>query len=184
VRWDGSIPCHEFGGVLYVEVPKAAATSIKAALGEVPEGEDPHRWLGYIDARDPAQLQAWLLGRWAKLFRFTVVRHPVARFESYFYGHVGGDINAFIQDGFWDRDVHAVPQTAILGEDLAGFDFVGRVEAMDLVQRRLRRTGSVPSRLSLPHLNASVGKRQRLGAASRRVLEAVYRRDFEVLGYG
>lgn len=188
MAWHGEIPCHQVGRFLYVEVPKAACTSIKWALaeyaGQKPEG-DIHRWLGYTEARDLEQLADWLAGRWSKLFRFTVLRDPIDRFESFYYGNKVyervPDINEFVLHGLTEimSNIHSIPQTALVG-DASGFDFVGRVRDMDGVARRLSRV--VHKRVRIEQRNMTPpGERQWLRTAALRRLNDIYAADFDIL---
>lgn len=186
--WRGEIPCHPVRGLVYVEIPKTGCTSVKHALAEYagtpPEG-DVHRWMGYTEARDLEQLQDWLQGRWAQTFSFTVMRDPLARFQSYYYGnHVYErfpDINDFVLHELVEMmsDIHAVPQTALVG-DLTGFDYVGRTHNMAAVSRRLSKAAR--RRIWIERHNAGPPlQRQELSGASLRRLRDIYRADYEVL---
>lgn len=188
MTWGGEVPCHPFypAGLLYVEVPKCGATSIKWALAAPapPEGEEVHRWLGYIDAQDVAQMQEWLAGRWAHLFRFTVIRDPIARFVSYFTSQRRGDIERFVLDEFSleiaRRDIHSAPQTDIIGGDLARFDFVGHTEVMEHVSTILSEV--TDTEIVIGHRNRTHRDRPDLSAAAIARLQEIYRADLEVIG--
>jgi len=192
MTWDRSVPTHpiERPKVVYVEVPKAGCTSVKTMLSPLKGGppqpwEDVHHWFGYTHARDHHQLGEWMRGRWSRYFRFTVVREPVARFESYFYGRMNPeeDINEYaLHQLANDGDIHAARQVDILGPFLSIFDFVGRLEypqqITEVLQHQLRR------KVVMPHLNASEGERTRLNREALRAIRSHYRADFALLGYG
>lgn len=191
--WDGSVPCHPYDArrLVYVEVPRAGCSSIKTALGyllgdDVPDLGEIHRWTGYTMARDTDQLADWLTGRWAGYRRFTVVRHPVERFLSSYYGVDAaglGDPNAWIRarpdDVHW-KDIHAVPQRRIVGE-LALYDLVGRLEDMPAVETWLRE--ATGDDVTMPHVNPSRAPRIPLDVESLRTLRRFYSDDLVAFGY-
>lgn len=194
--WAGDVPCHpvEVAGIVYVEVPKAGCTSVKAALapfkGGITKQDDVHKWFGYTHARSTEEMRRWLGTRWLNLFRFTVVRHPIARFESFYWGlsyherGAYGDINRFVLEEFptspWAWDIHAIPQSMLLG-GIGGFDFVGKTEDMEEVSGMLSDvTGTT---VKIGHLNRSSKHRVKLEPEARDRLREIYIRDFEELGY-
>ena len=197
MSWSGQIPCHpvEVAGLVYVEVPKAGCTSIKWALSRFKGGppaatEDIHGWFGYTHAQHRSQLNGWLETRWADLFRFTVLRDPIARFLSFYYGlqiherGCYGDVSRYVESGAfeadpWANDIHAIPQTFLLGGDLSRYDFVGRTEDMGKVEVELRRVTGV--HLEIPHANRSTTERRPLSLVAERRLREIYAKDYEVL---
>ena len=191
------IPCHpiESERLVYVEVPKAGCTSIKWGLspfvGGPPEVEDEiHAWFGYTHARDRGELDRWLASRWKDHFRFTVVRDPIARFESFFYGTSGrpawGDINRYVLEELatpadpWRDDIHLVPQALIVG-DLSLYDHVGRTHTLNQTARAV--SAYLGRRVTFGHLNRSTAERQELSRAARARLRALYRADYERFGF-
>lgn len=188
--WDRSVPVHPIRpSLVYVEVPKAGCTSVKMMLAPLKGGgpepwEDIHQWFGYTHADDHHHLREWLRGRWADWFRFTVVRDPITRFESYFHGRqVGGNINDFALNRLRDvDDIHAARQTDLLGYDLSCYDFVGRLEEPELIEATVSEV--LGMELTLPWLNRSRRpKGSALTPKARRSVRAYYRADFELLGY-
>ena len=194
--WQGQVPCHPLDArkLVYVEVPKAGCTSVKWALsgfrgGPPGEGESIHGWMGYTHAASSGQLHDWLEGRWADFYRFTVVRHPVTRFESFYWGlppyerGAWGDINRYVLEDFGHddlaRDIHATPQTSILGH-VGGFDYVGRLEDIAQLQRRLTRV--LGSSVAIPRLNVSASEMKLTDDAQDR-LRSLYAADMETFGY-
>lgn len=186
--WDGAIPCHPIdgAGIVYVEVPKAGCTSIKLALSGLKGGppepdEDIHHWWSYTWATDLAELYRWFDTRWRTYFKFTVVREPVARFESFYYGKVGQyAINSYVHAlRMTQLDVHAVPQASLLGPELDRFSFIGRTEQMDVVGTVLSAVaGQV---ITVPHANRSEPERRPLTPKARARLLEVYHADIAML---
>lgn len=186
--WDGRIPCHPIdgAGVVFVEVPKAGCTSVKLALATLKGGppepdEDIHHWYSYTWAADVDELYRWFDTRWRHYFRFTVVRDPIARFESYYYSLVGErGINSHVHSLRTTRlDIHAVPQAQLIGPEPERFDLVGRTEDMAAVQLALAiATGRI---ISIPHANRSEPARRPITAKARARLDKIYRADFALL---
>jgi acyl carrier protein phosphodiesterase len=117
-----------------------------------------------------------------------VVRDPVTRFESFYWGNKygeEGDINRYVRRGRINEamrhDIHAVPQTTLLGNTLSDFDFVGHTENMDEVAKVLSEAAN--RKVKIPHLNASPIERVPTLAATRRRLRTLYRRDMRTFGY-
>lgn len=186
VTWGGEVPCHPGPNYVYVEVPKAGATSIMAALTDPPAGEDVHRWAGYVDAASVADMYRWLRTRWLDLFSFTVVRDPIARFVSFYRSLDGpqaywGDVDRYVLTRFehtaYVANIHAVPQTRIIGTDLRRFNYVGWTEHMDKVEAILRTY--VDPDLKIGHLNASWTDAPVIGPRARARLRDLYRTDYE-----
>jgi hypothetical protein len=130
-----------------------------------------------------------LNGRWKSLYRFTVVRDPYARFESFYWAQARhdreawGDINRFVIEDLghdeWSRDIHVTPQVLLVGGGM-DFDFIGHTEDMEKVAVELSVvTGT---QVVIPRLNRS--KRQMpLSRAAKLRLRKLYARDFEEFGY-
>lgn len=190
--WDGGIPCHPLEAIqaVYVEIPKAGCTSVKIALSAFKGGSpdrDIHSWFGYTTAHGVDELYRWFETRWRGFFKFTVVRQPIARFESFYYslpGATADEVSSFVLEDFswsgWRTDIHAQPQTHLIGTELERFDFVGRTERMGEVEALLSKKFG---RLRIPHANRSRTPRGELSKPARAFLRRVYRQDFEILGY-
>lgn len=193
--WNGRIPAHDAttpAPYVWVEVPKAASTSIKMALAAAahhPFDTDAglHEWFGYTYAGNLAELHEWLAHRWADRFRFAVVRHPVDRFVSLYHEkidpHGYGDASAWIManaDHWWWDDIHATPQSAIVG-DPAWYDFVGRVEDMAAVRHALSAALRRPVRI--PWANRTAGDPPRLTPDAVDALRRRYAADMAAFGY-
>jgi hypothetical protein len=176
--------------ILYVEVPKAACSSMKRALApfryaaEPPiDHEELHRWFGYTVC-EPSDFDEWRKTYWKGWFTFTVIRHPIDRFESLFYSKVNvGPIDRWalrFPNDYWASDDHGRPQVDVIGHDLSRFDLVGRVEDMDVVAKTLSEvTGSV---VRVPHVNHSP-RGPHLSGVARELIATFYAEDFTSLGY-
>lgn len=192
--WDGRIPIHPIDrlGLVYVEVPKAACSSIKRALAPwlgagVPEGHGRlHQWVGYLYARNLDELGEWLSVRWADYQRFTVVRHPVARWLSLYVDKIDplavGNPDAWLaasgESRFWD-DIHAAPAAAIVGL-VQWYHHVGKVEHIADTERWLRAvTGE---QITIGHENVS-SRSVQLSTASRTRLRRHYAIDLQTFEY-
>ena len=194
--WDGQIPCHEFPRerIVWVEVPKAASTSLKLALANGLHGtgfvDDRllHEHVGYTYAANVGELGDWLTWRWpaGPWWRFTVVRDPVARFVSLYREKVDrdglGDIDAWVAaqaDSHWWEDIHAVPQVRIVG-DPGWYDHVGHVERLDETAALLSERLGQP--IILGRHNAT-GKAPPIAARTRDMLRRRYADDLSAFGY-
>jgi hypothetical protein len=195
--WDGRVPCHpvEVAGLVYVEVPKAGCTSVKWALspfkGGPPGYEDPdemHRWFGYTYAQHTTEMRDWCGNRWMDLFRFTVVRDPIERFVSFYrdkvpaherlvYGLNDYVLHRFPHDLERRFDIHAVPQSALLG-DLSVFDHVAHTEKLEELGPVL--SVATGTSVQMPHLNRTYADEE-LSPEAKEVLYRLYDRDFEML---
>jgi hypothetical protein len=195
-----NIPCHviESHSFLYVEVPKAGCSSIKASLAPWKKGaawqgtstDDMHEWFGYTNVSGIPELLSRFETCWREYYKFTVVRHPITRFESLFYNKIRNSykdtINEYIHSRFmkdeWWGNAHCAPQTTLIGMDISRYDFVGRLEAIPLVERQL---SSLFENISIPHLNSrpvNAGYTPLSDTSLARLKEA-YKDDFDVLGY-
>jgi hypothetical protein len=200
-------------GYLYLRVPKAANSTVVAALleGRPEAGIDPANLadakgrvthLGDLGWRDLPALR--------RFFVFTVVRDPYARtlsayldkfaaggrqldrFGARIAGFDAGQVSfrgfcRYLAAGGEAENAHWVRQTRITG--LADrLDFVGRVESLgpDLA-RILERIGGDPATTPGRAGPSATGARDRLGeyydAETRRIVAQVYRADFQAFGY-
>src|SRR3990172_2820060 len=116
------LPCHPLPGerAVWLEVPKAGCTSLKVALADFRKGDPPknadevHTWFGYSHVETLKGFDQ----RWRGWYRFTVVRSPITRFLSFFYGlnddERPEDLNEFVLHGFehndWRYNIHAAAQ--------------------------------------------------------------------------
>ena len=198
----------------YLQVPKAACSSMQAALSLLNHPEltreevcargaiQQHReWVDFVPAGDPAL---------KNFFRFTFVREPCSRFESFFRSKVHNLTNERIRPRFAgmgiragmsmddvldlvdaipaaELDPHLVPQNRLVfSGEKPRVDFIGRMENMaEGLAEIAARTGA---RLDPPRLNVTVGTpdrdlRKPLTEAVRARLARLYAEDFARFGY-
>lgn len=195
------IPCHPIHQkrLVYIEIPKTGCTSLKMALipfqgrtESPPENlVEMHKWFGYTHMHSVSQLLDQFQTIWSNYYRFTVVRHPIRRFESLYYDKIDPqnehDINDFVRRHFlnthWLHDSHGSRQVDLIGRDLSVYNYVGRTEAMEETASEL---SSILGKLDIPKLNQKaelVKNKQSLHPESIRQLVEIYRLDFKILGY-
>ncbi len=193
------IPCHPLDRYrfVYVEVPKSGCTSVKHALCKAHLGtawesddfEELHSKFGYTDIENVVSLQEQFATTWKDYFKFTLVRCPIARFESLFYEkirHPAG-INTFIiehltPDNSWLSNAHGTPQVNLIGADLEHYDYVSRTESMAEVGQVL---SNLFGPLTLRQLNQSAQQADREPLSNEAILRLsrIYHQDFCLLGY-
>ena len=187
---------------VYVEVPKAGCTSIKAAMSPLMKGVEwqrkehgsVHELWGYHNLRDVDDLYDHFDTVWKDYYKFTVVRHPVVRFVSLYRTKIAADpvtlegMNNFVlnhfEDGPWFENAHGCSQTRLIGTELGRFDFVGRVEKMGRMQKVLSQ--HFKRTIVIPHLNRAAKEPTntwRLSPEARRKLRELFAVDLKVLGY-
>ena len=201
-------------GLAYLQVPKAACTSLRAAICLLNHPElDPEEVTGpewihqHREMNDILQPGARELRR---LFRFTFVRHPYARFVSFYRNKIAEPNSPAVAKRFGPQgfsagmtldaaldvveatpveqlDPHLIPQVDLIyrgGTSLV--EFIGRVERLaediKLVENRCGVS------LKLPHLNRASGgsidrARELLAESGRTRLQRIYARDFERFDY-
>nr|WP_282563279.1 sulfotransferase family 2 domain-containing protein [Gymnodinialimonas phycosphaerae] len=131
-------------------------------------------------------------------FKFTVVRDPTDRVISGYLDKVARDADGFgpdafgaflqeLRDGDYRKNGHFIPQTAMIPGGLGAMDHVGRIETLDAdlevictrlfggftarTDRVAHRTGAATNRAAL------------LTPENTDLISALYRQDFEALGY-
>jgi hypothetical protein len=201
-------------GLAYLQVPKAACTSLRAAIcllnhpeldpGIVSGAEWIHQHREMNDMLRPGAKEL------RKLFRFTFVRHPYARFVSFYRNKIAeldspAVAKRFAAQGFKagmtmdaaldvveatpveELDPHLIPQADLVyssGTPLV--EFIGRVERLAEDVKVVETRCGVS--LNLPHLNRVSGtsidrSRELLAESDRTRLQRIYARDFERFAY-
>lgn len=183
---------------IFVHIPKAAGVSVAESL-----------FSNHAGSHVPLYMYLALYGsrRFDEMFKFTFVRHPLDRAASAFsflkaggmtesdrawaQEHLGAydTLDAFLCEGLVQPHVqgwvHFVPQVFYLRDPRTrglGMDFVGRFENLNADFDHIARTLGVPAELK--HANKTVARQAiSVSAEARRVLETVYKEDFDVLGY-
>jgi hypothetical protein len=201
-------------GIAYLQVPKAACTSLRAAIcllnhpeldpGEVTSDEWIHETRKLNDILRPGAAEL------EKLFRFTFVRHPYARFVSFYRNKVAKPespamAKRFAKQGFTGGmsveaaldvieatpvrllDPHLIPQTDLVyrgGSALV--EYIGKVEQLGEHIKVVEKRAGIS--LNLPHLNRAAGAgidraREFLTEQARARLRRIYSQDFERFAY-
>jgi hypothetical protein len=201
-------------GLAYLQVPKAACTSLRAAIcllnhpeldpAQVTRDEWIHQNREMNDILRPGAPEL------AQLFRFTFVRHPYARFVSFYRNKIAEPdspavAKALRKAGLQRRDVDRcrprrhrghigpatrpspIPQVDLVYRGGASLvEFIGRVERLAEDLNVVENRAGIS--LNLPHLNRAAGggverAREVLAEAARVRLQRIYQRDFERFAY-
>ena len=191
-------------GVIFIHVPKAAGTSISQELYGQFVGHIPARHLALFAPDLFEVLPRFTVVRHpfkrvVSSFQFAsrgadLGSGPVAGMfhpEKY-RGKAFRSLDSFVQEWLIEQDLLKVdyvfrPQTfythSELGEFLAGH--LGRLEDMNALTQYLRAT--LGRNINIGHFNRTGQSGEPtdvvLGPASRKVVEKLYRNDFEFLGY-
>lgn len=192
-------------GIVFIHIPKAAGTSVCDSLYE---GRVGHFTLA--EMRIPGNLHAVKTSDKTDidgLPTFSVVRDPLARLQSsYRYARDGGgskgsinpdpvyqsksfrSFSAFLSEWLVNQDLTSLdrvfwPQSRFVEDNLGTVDFIGKVEKMDEVEKWLRDT--VSSDVEIPHLNRSHQQTEAepVPASDRRIVESLYREDYNAFNY-
>jgi hypothetical protein len=199
-------------GIAYLQVPKVACTSFKVAIALLnqPELRDDltakptaiharREWNDLIAANDRAL---------KKLYRFTFVRNPVARFLSFYQNKIwqpprGSLLPDMEKAGFRMRmaigdvldivektpagslDPHAAPQSWVVFDGAKPLvDFIGHIERLDEGMEKIRAATGLA--LELPHANKGVPSTEPVPEPTPDEVARIRRffcEDFEKLGY-
>ena len=183
---------------VFIHVPKCAGSSVcSALLDERWPGHLPYYW---YQQQFPEHCE--------RSFKFAFVRDPLERaYSAYTYlrnSKGTRDLHAqalvcsyrdfdhfvagWLHPDNLRRQLHFAPQTDFLVDHMGqmAMDFLGRQESLEQDFQRLCERLGVSS--SLPHLNASLGRRSEpvrdfCTLRTRRLVRRAYQRDYEVLGY-
>lgn len=184
-------------GAIFIHVPKAAGGSVSRAIYGRP--------LGHFYAVD---IRRVLPADFARLYKFSVVRHPVDRLLSaYRFARAGGTADMairsprryqtaefetferFVLEWLTERDVASLdgvfrPQYLYLcdGKDII-VDEIFRFEEVGkgMAERLSRALGRT---VVIGHYNRTrQGDPPHISRACRSVIETLYREDFEVFGF-
>lgn len=196
----------------YNRVPKAANSTITHTLRKhstyrrpFAKDSDPKDHFlrpSYLSARDVERLVN-------EAFKFTVVRDPYTRtlsaFQEKILGHrpqerafrewfgssvtpAFSDFCRYLDDGNLYFDMHWAPQSEILLLPLEMFDFIGRVENLDADLAHIVTTIWGPdASKGMVQAGKKTGARDKVreayGPQEIEIVNRLFARDFEVLGY-
>ena len=185
-------------GLGYIAIPKAASTSVKAALLRIDADrpEDVH-----YEAR--RKLMSIRKARARDILLFTVVRNPFDRVLSIWWQRVYQPrletrINRHFPVGtsFWDFvnglravgpavDLHTMPQASILMQPgYLAADVILRFERLADDWRMMQRAFDLPALSARNVSDRDVGDAELYaGSSERDVVKAVYADDVRLLGY-
>ncbi|MCX7890600.1 MAG: sulfotransferase family protein [Rhodobacteraceae bacterium] len=198
--------------VFYSRIPKAANSTVMAALQRLAAGQaDPLRAKSRFPR--PSRLSAATVAELDRdWFCFTVVRDPHARALSAFLDKVGrrtghsahffrwfrpatprepgfADFVAYLEEGGLWHDLHWAPQHGLLHLPFARYDMIGRVERLetDLPAILARAFGAPPAGIErfdhAPPTGAAARLPAMLTPALRAALARLYAADFAAFGY-
>ena len=183
---------------IFIHIPKAAGTSVLAALGKTKEkGRDHISWQVYKKASSR---------KFARYYKFTFVRNPYDRaLSAYRYILSGGnqgkqdlaiakevaeysDFDDFVARGLWQGAFRShllfLPQSSFVmdGNETLMVDFLGHFETLDKdfqqVANKLGISGEIAHR-NKGSVEAGAG----MTAATREKLAILYAQDFVNFGY-
>ena len=171
---------YQSGNLIYYDVPKAASTSIKTALG-IPELK-----VGYAYGDKP---EGEVVG-----FKFSFVRDPADRllsiYEMYLrYTHlaklyrVPSNLSDFLECAIHtDDNLHWIPQYHFLPiiDNKIQLDFLGRFERLAEDWAYLQSRFDLPD---LPKLNAVTRLWREIPIQYRKAITKRYAKDYELFGY-
>lgn len=182
---------------IFVHIPKAAGVSVAESL-----------FASHAASHAPLHIYLSLYGsrRFNRMFKFTFVRHPLDRLVSAFqFLKAGGmtpadtdwaaknlagydSLDAFICEGLVQPHVqdwvHFKQQVFYLRDPRSGsigVDYMGRFETIGDDFAHIARMLNVEAKLK--HVNKTAREKVTVSPQAQRVIEDVYKDDFEILGY-
>lgn len=201
-------------GAFYNRVPKAANSFILLELFKLKSVDAMPRQVAKKRYLRPSELDEAGARRFDRLFKFTFVRNPYSRTLSAYLNkvqHKGTIIRSiardrvptfaefcgYLADGGLYNNIHWAPQASIMLLPVDGYDYVGRVENMDVdlpaVMRRLvdvtgrtrpedfaARTGQ-PGTFHAPNADDKVARMY--DAKSRDIVTRLFADDLRLFGY-
>lgn len=193
-------------GIFYCRVPKAANSTIVAAITPGAGLSDSELIEVKESYQKPSELSYAEMQRLKSCFKFTVVRHPYTRALSAYLDKVvsgekhrlfdrfGGPPKSFeefciyLSHGGLYENAHWAPMSALMLMPVDALDFIGRVETLSTdLPIILKRAGisKMPefSRAGPPPTHASALLDEHLTPRSRSILNEVYATDFRMFGY-
>ena len=196
----------------YLQMPKVACTSIQAAICRLnrPDLSAEAIFAPRAIHRHPEwnDREGLNFAGWEEFFRFTFVRHPIARFLSFHRSKIEQPseleprfsvmglrrgmpieevlevVEAIPEE---DLDPHIVPQhTFVVRRGALQVDFIGRIERfaadLELVKARTGAALEIP-RLNRTRNDESGAPRAQISSDVQRRLERLYAGDLRFFGY-
>jgi hypothetical protein len=178
---------HNVRGI-FIHIPKCAGTSIEKTLGGMEFGG--HSYARSIRDKYPDE--------WERYYKFTIVRDPLTRFASgYNYLrqrgvhpalmndniHKSKDINDYIQNYFCSEDtLHLFPQVNFISDGEKILVDTYRYEELESSWKTILMKLNQHYK-PLPCMNKSRDYTISYDKESLKILEEIYKKDFEWLGY-
>lgn len=188
-------------GFFYNRIPKAANSTVVTNLARLKFGRDIPSKQAKKMFKTPSALYAREMSLFSSLFTFTVVRNPFTRTLSAYLDKVERralknnketSFRAFLlslEDGKLYSNAHWAPQSALLLMPADQFDFIGKVETLDIdlpyIKNRIQ--GKRPEEPIRSILNNATGASRKLQAyyddETAEMVRNLYWNDFKTFAY-
>lgn len=188
-------------GIFYNRVPKAANSSVISSIASMKYARDVPSKEAKKLFRYPSQLSNKEMLKFDSLYKFTFVRNPFSRTLSAYLDKVERkavrsakdtsfeDFLQYLQAGGLYANAHWAPQSSILLIPPTAFDFIGHIESLDrdlttVLQRIQSSSTELDIKSVLSNATGADNKLQKYYTPdSVDIVRALYRQDFEILGY-
>ena len=193
-------------GLFYNRVPKASNSTVVLNLVRLKLAEEISSKQAKGIFRKPSSLSIREVEKFETLFKFTFVRDPFSRILSAYLDKIdrclnknteySGEFISFkdflnsLKNGKLYSNLHWAPQTSILLIPLEDFDFIGKFEKLNedlaFVMSKVKGQTLIESDFSKegpPSTKASDKIKKYYDAECVELIQKMYSKDFELLGY-